>query len=410
MNDELKNSSKPKHAPVVMIVDDEEMVTNSLASFLQLETDYSVLTFQSPLEALQTLHQKPVDLVISDFLMPDMDGLRFLSEVKKMYPEVTRILLTGYADKENAINAINEVGLFQYVEKPWDNDSLKLIIRNGVVNKSLRAILQEKIQEFDKLLLERDRLAQRNELLREELSLAKKVQESMLPQGFPELNGISFVAKYLPALEIGGDFYDIIPLANNHVAVLLADITGHGIQAALSTTLLKSAFSSFVNMEANPGDILKSMNTILFKGLPKNIFVAALVITIDLNTGQCKIANGGVPHPFHIRRKDRHVERIPANGLFLGIVSEEVFQPGEERTVSLNQNDCLILYTDGLSEAENTENKHFDTELLMTTLLENCMKSGGKILENLKVAAQKFSKPDHLWDDITMLAIEINSK
>ncbi|MFQ5771800.1 MAG: PP2C family protein-serine/threonine phosphatase, partial [bacterium] len=345
MNDELRNLNKPKHPSVVMIVDDEEMVTNSLASFLQLETDYRVLTFQSPLEALQTLHQKRVDLVISDFLMPDMDGLRFLSEVKKMYPDVTRILLTGYADKENAIKAINEVGLFQYIEKPWDNESLKLILRNGIVNKSLREILQEKIQEFDKLLLERDKLAQRNELLREELSLAKKVQESMLPQKFPHSNGISFMAKYLPALEIGGDFYDILPLANNQVAVLLADITGHGIQAALSTTLLKSAFSSFVNMEANPGDILKSMNTILFKGLPKNIFVAALVITIDMGTGHCKIANGGIPHPFHIQRKGHHVERIPANGLFLGIVSDEVFQPGEERTVSLNQDDCLILYT-----------------------------------------------------------------
>lgn len=410
MTNQSKDLDKPKQKPVVMIVDDEEMVTSSLSSFLQLETDYRVLTYHSPLAALRDLHQKPIDLIISDFLMPEMNGLRFLSEVKKMYPEITRILLTGYADKENAIKAINEVGLFQYIEKPWDNESLKLIIRNGLANKGLREILQAKIHELDELLLERDTLVQRNDLLREELTLARQVQESMLPQKFPETKGFSMNAMYEPTLEIGGDFYDVIPLANKHIAVLIADVTGHGIQAALSTTLLKSSFSAFVDMEVAPGDILTSMNTILFKGLPKNIFVAAMVVIIDLRTGQSRVVNAGIPYPFLIRRRDRQIEKISANGLFLGITDEEVFQPGDEISAQLHQGDCLILYTDGLSETENKEDEHFDAELLMTTLSENCEKSGGEILEILKVAVQKFSKPDHIWDDITILAIERNPK
>ena len=96
---------------VVMVVDDEEMVTKTLSTYLQLETDYEVLTFQSPQMALEQLRNKPVDLVISDFLMPEMDGLQFLGEVAKMHPNIARILLTGYADKENAIKAINEIAI-----------------------------------------------------------------------------------------------------------------------------------------------------------------------------------------------------------------------------------------------------------------------------------------------------------
>jgi DNA-binding NtrC family response regulator len=88
--------------------------------------------------------------VISDYLMPEMDGISFLAEIRKLKPEVPRIILTGYADKENAIKGINEVGLYQYIEKPWDNDDLRLIIRNGLEKKQLVEKLQEKINEINK--------------------------------------------------------------------------------------------------------------------------------------------------------------------------------------------------------------------------------------------------------------------
>ncbi len=83
----------------------------------------------------------------SDYLMPDMNGIEFLLEIKKLQPYATRILLTGYADKENAIKAINEVGLYQYVEKPWENEELKLIIQNGLERRFLMERLEEKIKE-----------------------------------------------------------------------------------------------------------------------------------------------------------------------------------------------------------------------------------------------------------------------
>ena len=141
----------PDRTPVLLIVDDEEMVLSSLRSFLTLETEYEVLTFSSAAEALEAVNGRTIDLVVSDYVMPGMTGIDFLLEVKKLQPHATRILLTGYADKENAIKAINEVGLYQYVEKPWDNNELKLIIQNGLERRFLMEKLEQKISEVQQV-------------------------------------------------------------------------------------------------------------------------------------------------------------------------------------------------------------------------------------------------------------------
>lgn len=138
-----------KKNPTILLVDDEEMVLNSIKSFFAIDSDYNLLTYTSPAKALEDLegNGQNIDLVISDYLMPEMDGITFLAKVKERLPLVPRILLTGYADKENAIKAINNVGLYQYIEKPWDNADLKLIIRNGLEKTILLKQLEDKIRE-----------------------------------------------------------------------------------------------------------------------------------------------------------------------------------------------------------------------------------------------------------------------
>ena len=133
----------------IVIVDDEEMVLTSISSFLSLETDYNLKTFISAKKALDYIKDNPVDLVVSDYLMPEMDGISFLIKVRELVPEVPRIILTGYADKENAIKAINQVGLFQYIEKPWDNEDILIIFRNGLERQRLLSKLDEKIKEIN---------------------------------------------------------------------------------------------------------------------------------------------------------------------------------------------------------------------------------------------------------------------
>lgn len=133
----------------LVLVDDEEMVITSIKNYLMLETDYEILTFNNPKEALKELEKTPVNLAISDFLMPEIDGIKFLSEVKKIYPHSTLILLTGYADKENAIKAINDIGIYKYIEKPWDNEILKMTIDNAFERTDLIIELEKKVDELN---------------------------------------------------------------------------------------------------------------------------------------------------------------------------------------------------------------------------------------------------------------------
>ncbi|MGD9580267.1 MAG: ATP-binding protein [Vampirovibrionia bacterium] len=134
----------------LILVDDEEMVITSIKNYLMLETDYEILTFTNPEKALEELKKTPVSLAISDFLMPEMDGIKFLYEVKNIYPQATLILLTGYADKENAIKAINDIGLYKYIEKPWDNEILKITIDNAFERTDLILELEDKVFELNK--------------------------------------------------------------------------------------------------------------------------------------------------------------------------------------------------------------------------------------------------------------------
>jgi adenylate cyclase len=141
----MPNSS----SPTVLLVDDEEMVTTALKAFLELETPYRVLTQTSGARALEVVNGQRVDVVVADFMMPEMDGVEFLRRVRERRPHVTRILLTGYADIDNAIRAINEAGLYQYLQKPWDNEHLKIVIRNGIERSSLVNELDARISALE---------------------------------------------------------------------------------------------------------------------------------------------------------------------------------------------------------------------------------------------------------------------
>jgi DNA-binding NtrC family response regulator len=136
------------HAKLTL-VDDEEMVITSIKAYLELETDYQVRGFTDPEEAARYLEKEQVDIVISDYLMPRMNGVQLLARAKQAQPEASRVLLTGHADQQSAITAINEVGLFQYLEKPWENAQLLLVIRAGVERTQLFRELRQKISELD---------------------------------------------------------------------------------------------------------------------------------------------------------------------------------------------------------------------------------------------------------------------
>ncbi len=134
--------------PTVVLVDDEEMVITSVRAYLALETDYRVEGFTDPEAAAGFIRQQKYDVIVSDYLMPKMTGIQLLRLAKDAAPEASRILLTGHADKQSAIDAINDVALFQYIEKPWDNTQLLLAIQGGIERARLLRDLRDRMAEL----------------------------------------------------------------------------------------------------------------------------------------------------------------------------------------------------------------------------------------------------------------------
>ncbi len=150
----------------IYVVDDDKLVTDSLATALRLETDWEVRAFNHGADALAEMPAHPPDVVLSDFKMPGMDGIAFLGRVRRAWPDAVLILLTGYADKESAIRAINEIGIWQYVEKPWDLTDLLIKIRQGLERRALVSELRGKNAALEARLAELERAHQ--ELVRAE--------------------------------------------------------------------------------------------------------------------------------------------------------------------------------------------------------------------------------------------------
>lgn len=207
----------------IVVVDDEKIVTSAFATLLKVEGFYDAHFFNNPYEALDYIKTNVPDLVISDFLMPEMNGLEFLSEVKKLYPEVSKILLTGYADKENAIRAINEIGLYRYIEKPWSNDDLIINIKNGIERSYLLSQLRQKISELEEA---------QNELKKYSHNLEQIVEERTidLKQSNAKLSGIvNYCADGIVTLNEDGIIEQVNPACENLMGLVSNKIIGSTI-------------------------------------------------------------------------------------------------------------------------------------------------------------------------------------
>ena len=169
----------------ILILDDDKLVTGALKLLLNSQTDYDIYTFNSANEALSFLKQTQVELILTDFMMPEIDGIEFLVKAKTIRPLPTSILLTGYADKENAIKAINDVGIYKYIEKPWDNDELLLNIKNGIERSKLVETIKAQ-QEIERL--RNDFIATLTHDLRTPLLAAIQTLEFFLDGTLGEIN------------------------------------------------------------------------------------------------------------------------------------------------------------------------------------------------------------------------------
>ena len=392
--------------PRILALDDDALVLGALQSLFALETDYAVSIHSDPAEAITELERNSVDLIISDFLMPAMNGIDFLAVARRLQPDAARILLTGFADKQNAIRAINEVGIYHYLEKPWDNAHLLLLIRNALEEGSLRRLLKGKIQEFERLMRQHSDLSDRHRSLELELEMAARVQQSLLPANLPDVEGYRVKAVYRPSEAVGGDFYDVY-LRDGTATWLVCDVSGHGVQASLTSMLLKAIFQQAAARIDDPRDLLRTMNAELHRYLPSGMYAVASVFRLDPGRQSLAIANAGLPYPFLLPgNPEKRVEQIPMSGLPLGLFATSKTDDYDSRGFQLAAGESLLIASDGLGEIQNNDGDFFENQALGEALTSLRAGTVDEVLSGLVEQALAFGRSRALADDLTIIAVE----
>jgi sigma-B regulation protein RsbU (phosphoserine phosphatase) len=273
----------------ILIVDDEQNILLALKRELHdwaRAHSLDVVLAPSAKEALSALETiaAETDLIISDLRMPEMKGSDFLLEVKRVYPHIITILLTGYSETEEIVKAVS-AGIFSYMLKPWDSAYLLTEV--------------EKAWNYHELRIQN---AQHLKKIEEELRWAGEMQKALLRPTLPSTSGVEFRVSYrpVPGLYCSGDYYDVISLGMDRYLMLIGDVEGHGVRAAFVTGILKAViYPEYVRVQAgkpfSPADFLGWLNQRMqfeFRS-SSSMLVSFFAGVLDVKAGTFLYANAG---------------------------------------------------------------------------------------------------------------------
>ncbi|HUX36577.1 MAG TPA: SpoIIE family protein phosphatase [Rectinemataceae bacterium] len=329
-------------ASVILFVDDEVNILNSLKRELHDWARESVLTIEtapSAREGLKRVEAGPesIAVIVSDLKMPEMKGSDFLLEVKRRWPDIVTILLTGFSETQEVMKAV-QAGISSYILKPWESDYLRAELDKAVASRRMR--------------LENAMYAK---TLEEELRWAGEMQRALLKPAPLKVEGIEFRTSYRPVkgLYCGGDYYDVIALGGERYLMLLGDVAGHGVKAAFVTGILKAIiFPEYVRNQIgkkfSPAGFLSWLNDRMNFELRQtsDLLVTFFAGVIDRATMTFTYANAGQGHPFIVSKG--LPRELPVSGSALGFAQSTMYS---EKSELLSGGDVIVTYTDGLVEA-----------------------------------------------------------
>ncbi len=247
------------------------------------------------------------------------------------------------------------------------------------------------------------------ERLEKELDVAREIQKKILPDKEPSYDKLQISSVFIPAFEVGGDYYDFFELEDKKLAFVIADVSGKGISAAFVMAEVKGIFESLSKTNEKPKDILIRANEILKSTLDSKTFVSAAFGIIDLQKENLSIARAG--HCPVLLLRDKKTIQIKPSGIGLGLIDTEYFKENmEEFEIELKNNDTIILYTDGITEAKNDKLEDFGEAYFKNILLEcsdfTALELSNKIIKEVTLFSQNYSQ----YDDITLVIFKFESR
>ncbi len=334
----------------------------------------------------------PPDIILLDVLMPDMDGYEVCTQLK-LGPEtrdIPVIFLTGQIHVDEETRGF-DVGAVDYIHKPFSPAVVKARVQTHLVLRGIR-----------------EQLAQQLLTIQKELETARQIQLSILPSEIPKIEGLDIAARYVPMTSVAGDFYDFIVVDEKRIGVLVADVSGHGMPAALIASMLKVALSAQVAHAAEPAHVLLGLNQALC-GKFEHHYVTAAYLFVDMQKRTLTYAGAGHPPLLLSGGSSKGVRAVMENGMFLGRFPFATYSSVE---LPLKTGDRALLYTDGISETTNPAEVQFGNDRFEQFLIAEQSTSADlfadRLLEELSRWSDRGSAAD-LDDDITMVAIHVKN-
>jgi sigma-B regulation protein RsbU (phosphoserine phosphatase) len=305
------------------------------------------------------------------------------------------------------------------------NNTYKAESSFGFNKKIYRFVLSEKetrkgvthFNELDKLLLEAitrqvQTSIENNYLLKEsiekeqiekEIQLAAAIQQRIIPEKLPEIEGYELAGINIPSKEVGGDYYDCIDLGSGRYAFIIADVTGKGIGAALLVSTLNAALYSYLEFQLPVTEMADKLNKLIFNSSPPDKFITFFIAVLDSKTGGLDIVNAG-HNPILLLRKDSKLEKIDAGGIGLGMLDLGV--PYQGQTLTMNPGDKLFLYTDGIPEAMNKDEDEYSDERMIDFFVKNSDSAAPEFIQALVKDVSLHVDGEPQSDDITSLLLK----
>src|ERR1041384_186814 len=387
--------------PVKMLVVDDEPDLESLIrqKFRKQirDKEYEFLFAQNGVEALVKIADHPdVSVVLSDINMPEMDGLTLLMKLDEFKnPALKSVIVSAYGDMENIRTAMNR-GAFDFVTKPIDFNDLEVTINKTIAQLE---VIKRAVEEHEQLVS-----------VRSDLTVATKIQQSILPNtfpAFPHRAEFDIFAQMVTAKEVGGDFYDFFFLDQDRLAVIVGDVSGKGVPAAIFMAVSRTLLKSIAMQIGNPGEALRRVNTLLIPESNMAMFVTIFYGILNTRTGELQYTNGG-HNPPYVMGNDGLVEPLaPTEGMLLGMLEDMEY---DVKKISLQPGEKLFMYTDGVTEAMN-----FNRDLFGEPNLITCLQAGKDmplrdLVRCVYESIEKFETGFPHADDITMLALQFIGK
>jgi len=238
--------------------------------------------------------------------------------------------------------------------------------------------------------------------LEEELSIASRIQQRLLPKSIPEFEGVVVTGLNIPSKQVGGDYYDFIVIDDDHMAVAIADVSGKGAPAALLMANLQASLRTLVGESKPLGEVMGKMNNLIVQNTDIDKFITAVYGILDTKARSFTYSNAGHNPPLLVRH-DGSTECLDRGGLVLGMMSD---MPYEQGIVRLQAQDAIIMYTDGVTEAMNAGEEEFGEDRLIETVRRNAGLDAGGLAQEIVRQVNAFASPDPQRDDITLVIIQ----